>query len=197
MSTPETPGFADERCRDLEPDARRVAASLVRAALPDLYAKLDDDLALDIIGKQFAEDRTEVSETEAAVVDGRVLGIVAGYPTRDFGARQSASLHHMLSNVPADMMGDIVAHVRSATGAIQTPPEEGHYLARIAVLPEMAGRGLADLLLARFAEGGQEPHVLHVRGDNARAISFYRRHGFHLEPGNAAIPLMIRADAKA
>ena len=44
------------------------------------------------------------------------------------------------------------------------------------------GRGAADLLLAALIAAGQEAGVwqleLHVAESNARAIAFYRRHGF-------------------
>ncbi|GAA1126050.1 GNAT family N-acetyltransferase [Citricoccus alkalitolerans] len=67
----------------------------------------------------------------------------------------------------------------AAAGPVQDPPDADlpqTQLSALYVLAEAQGSGVADALLERAI--GDSPCLLWVVEDNARAQSFYRRHGF-------------------
>ena len=90
-----------------------------------------------------------------------------------------------------------VAEVASSLAGFVTVDERTGYLDQIVVAPEAWGHGVADALLAeakRLAPGWLE---LRVNLDNARAIGFYRRHGFavageDVNPRSGAAVLVMR-----
>lgn len=181
------------RCRDLPADQRLRAASLVLAALPELYAPLDPDLVLSVIAEQFSETGTEISDGEAALIDGKTVGIACGYPAEQMPQRQGSMLHHLLSTLSGEAIAAFVGHLRKFRAQIPSIANGGYYLARIAVDPAHRGSGVADRLLVRFLAGEPGGRAsLHVRADNVRAIAFYSRHGFAFHESGTKYAIMLR-----
>jgi putative acetyltransferase len=98
------------------------------------------------------------------------------YPAIDFSAR--------LAWWQTRWCGELVGHARVRVAAIDdnlvgfVTVDRTGYLDQIVVAPEAWGSGIAAALMAdakRLSPGGLE---LRVNGDNARAIGFYRKHGF-------------------
>jgi len=99
------------------------------------------------------------------------------YPTLDFAARLDwwrerwrRDMVPVMAIVVAEMSGDLV-------GFVALDPATG-YLDQIVVRPDLWGAGLADALLRAAMELAPDGLELHVNQDNARALRFYRKHGF-------------------
>jgi putative acetyltransferase len=98
------------------------------------------------------------------------------YPAIDFSARlawwQARWRNELVARAQvwvAEIDNDLVGFVTV---------DRGGYLDQIVVAPEAWGSGIASALIAeakRLSPGGL---TLHVNVDNARAIGFYRKHGF-------------------
>lgn len=179
----------------LDQDRREVAAEFARLALEAYYAALPPTLACTLIGDAFTIEGDEVADAMVALDDdGRPVGLVAGYALGDLALRQQIGLHHLLSNLPSDIVPDFVAASRALSGEVPAIDGDGYYLARIGIDPAARGSGLADQLMSRFlSDAGPRDAVLHVHGDNARAIAFYRRLGFVIENDSRAYWVMRRA----
>jgi ribosomal protein S18 acetylase RimI-like enzyme len=116
-------------------------------------------------------------QSGVAEVDGRVIGVVHGYPvdwirTEDY------------SGLPPDR----VEHLASFS---QTHDWGSYFLSALAVDEEFRRQGVASRLLGWFAErargGGFDRVTLHVWADNDAAQRLYAKEGF-VELGRAAIP---------
>lgn len=101
----------------------------------------------------------------------------AAYREIDFAARREWAREHIAELERTGSRSLIAACGDRIVGAMVVDPATG-YLDQIVVATELQGRGIAAALLAqarRIAPAGLE---LHVNQDNARAIRFYRKHGF-------------------
>lgn len=116
-------------------------------------------------------------QSGVAEVDGRVIGVVHGYPvdwirTEDY------------SGLPPDR----VEHLASFS---QTHDWGSYFLSALAVDEEFRRQGVAARLLGWFSErargGGFDRVTLHVWADNDAARRLYAKEGF-VELGRAAIP---------
>ena len=99
------------------------------------------------------------------------------YPGIDFGARVAwwrerwrSELVPSAAIVVAEAVGVLVGFVtvNVATG----------YLDQIVVTPQYWGAGVAKMLLDEAKRVSPSRLELHVNQDNARAVRFYRKHGF-------------------
>lgn len=154
---------------------RRQAAKLACEAVPALYADIAD-LVVPVLADEFLVPGSELSGA-IAIADDQVRGLIAAYPAEEYSARQRVSLHHALTELsPAD--GKLLINQLSLLASkVPKGAMHGQYLARFTVAEGERGTGVADAMMAVFLEGGSEAS-LHVQADNARAIAFYRRHGF-------------------
>jgi len=112
-----------------------------------------------------------------ATLDMWVAAWQAAYPAVDFPARRDWARAHIAElkrtgsdTLVAECGGRIV-------GALVVDPATG-YLDQIVVASKFQGRGVAEVLLARARAIAPTGLELHVNKDNARAIGFYRKHGF-------------------
>jgi ribosomal protein S18 acetylase RimI-like enzyme len=180
-------------CHELGETQRLQAGALVHAALPDFYAPLDQSQANAAIANQFLELGTELHATEAAILDGVVLGIVTDFRAAELKARQSVSLHSLLSELTNGQQYEFFDHIRKLTADIPPIPTGGQYLARLAITKDQRGTGLASQLLDRFI--GRVPcggtASLHVASANARAIAFYARHGFQTISARGSVTIAM------
>jgi putative acetyltransferase len=98
------------------------------------------------------------------------------YPTIDFSAR----LAWWRARWRDELVGRArvrVAEIDNALVGFVTVDSSG-YLDQIVVAPQAWGSGVAAALIAEAKRLSPSGLKLHVNVDNARAIGFYRKHGF-------------------
>jgi putative acetyltransferase len=99
------------------------------------------------------------------------------YPAIDFAARVAWWRERWRSElVPAAAI--VVAEAGGALVGFVTVDAATGYLDQIVVAPETWGTGLAEMLLDEAKRRSPARLELHVNTDNARAVGFYRKHGF-------------------
>ncbi|MHA6205006.1 GNAT family N-acetyltransferase [Dyella soli] len=118
------------------------------------------------------------------VAQGRVVAVGAGYgadtqwPFMLAAARQIVAHYGWRRAIPVMLRGLRVESV------IRPPDGDMHYLAHLAVAPELRGRGighaLIEQLLATARQAGRRRLVLDVAASNPLAEALYRRAGFRL-----------------
>jgi putative acetyltransferase len=98
------------------------------------------------------------------------------YPDLDFAAR----LDWWRARWRDELVPRAAIVVAERDGAILgfVTVDASGYLDQIVVATECQGEGVADLLLAEARRLSPAGLDLHVNQDNARAIRFYRKHGF-------------------
>lgn len=162
-------------CRLLSEPQRIEAASLAVQAMSSLYDAVGDAVVATLAGEFLIADG-ELGQS-LAVMDPDVAGLVAAYPAEQLKARQAVSLHHALGSLDRDSGARLIARLRELSAMVPQAGLAGSYIARFAVRSDRRGSGLANDMMEVFVS--DHPLVtLHVRTDNDRAISFYRRHGF-------------------
>jgi putative acetyltransferase len=112
-----------------------------------------------------------------ATLDIWVAAWQAAYPAIDFPARRDWARAHIAELERAGAQTLVAACGGHIVGALVVDPATG-YLDQIVVASEFQGRGVAEILLARARAIAPTGLELHVNKDNARAIGFYRKHGF-------------------
>jgi putative acetyltransferase len=101
------------------------------------------------------------------------------YPAIDFAARVAWWRERWRSElVPAAAI--VVAEAGGALVGFVTVDAATGYLDQIVVAPETWGTGVAEMLLDEAKRRSPARLELHVNTDNARAVGFYRKHGFAL-----------------
>jgi ribosomal protein S18 acetylase RimI-like enzyme len=163
------------RCATLSEAQRLAAANLASEAMSTLYDLVGDEV-VPMLAKEFEVEGTELADA-VALVDSTVEGLVASYPAEEYQSRQRVSLHHALGNLGHEAGDRLMEQLRQLAGQIPQGGVEGEYVARFAVRSDLRGSGAADRLMDLFV-ANHSVVTLHVRDDNARAIGFYRRHGF-------------------
>lgn len=113
----------------------------------------------------------------AATLDMWVAAWQAAYPTIDFAARRGWTAERIAELERTGSKSRVAMSDGSIVGALVVNPETG-YLDQIVVAVEQQGTGVADALLAEARRLSPSRLDLHVNQDNARAIRFYRKHGF-------------------
>ncbi|MGH6674530.1 MAG: GNAT family N-acetyltransferase [Xanthobacteraceae bacterium] len=106
-----------------------------------------------------------------------VAGWQAAYPDIDFEARREWTRSRIAELERSGSMSLIAVLKDRIVGAVVFDPHTG-YLDQIIVATAWQGRGIAALLLAQARRAAPSGLDLHVNQDNARAIRFYRKHGF-------------------
>ena len=163
------------RCATL-PEARRLeAAKLAAEAMMTLYEPLGDEV-LPVLAAEFQIKGSELGDAVGLLAP-TVDGLIASYPAEEYQSRQRVSLHHALGSLSREGGSRLIAQLRLLADQIPHGGLEGEYIARFAVRSGSRGSGVAVRLMTGFV--ADHPTVsLHVRADNARAVGFYRRHGF-------------------
>jgi putative acetyltransferase len=99
------------------------------------------------------------------------------YPAIDFSARVDWWRERWRSElVPSAAI--VVAEAAGALVGFVTVNRTTGYLDQIAVAPQHWGAGVAEMLLDEAKRLSPARLELHVNQDNARAVRFYRKHGF-------------------
>ena len=179
------------------------AAGWLGAMDHDYYALFGlTDAALDaVLQALLLQPDSEFGTAQIALQGNRAVGLVAAFPAAAMFARRMHVLKALLAAAPDAHAAR--ARLRGFEGAGRVVPQDGHYLAKLAVAPGLHGRGIGGRLLAHFvdaARAAQRTPCLHVRRDNAPALALYRRHGFTLDPDPASATShywLLRAPGKA
>jgi GNAT superfamily N-acetyltransferase len=145
-----------------------------------LVLSVHEQTLVDCIRAEFSCPGSTLSPAVACLSGTHVIGVVSAFPTEELRARQMTSAKVLIDCLPRDGAPEVLARMRQHAEALSPLPEPSNYLARLCVLPSERGSGTADLLLARAEADVSDARALclHVHADNARAIAFYRRHGF-------------------
>jgi putative acetyltransferase len=99
------------------------------------------------------------------------------YPAIDFAARLDWWRERWRSElVPTAAI--VMAEAGGALVGFVTVDTATGYLDQIVVAPPAWGTGVAEILLAEAKRLSPARLELHVNADNARAVAFYRKHGF-------------------
>jgi GNAT superfamily N-acetyltransferase len=111
--------------------------------------------------------------------DGVAEGLLCAFPAEEMFGRRMQVLRALLAAAPDPTAARRL--LRAFDGAGRWLPPDGFYLAKLFLAPALRGGGWAGRLLDGFLgqarKLGRQP-CLHVRRDNAVALSLYRRHGF-------------------
>lgn len=131
---------------------------------------MTDDGASAVIRQMRAEDLAET-------LDMWVAAWQAAYPAIDFAARREWTRDRIAELERNGSIGFVALLEDHIVGAMVLDPRTG-YLDQIVVDTKWQGHGIADVLLAKARDVAPAGIALHVNQDNARAIGFYRKHGF-------------------
>ena len=121
--------------------------------------------------------RPYAAEDEAAAIELWRHTWQVAYPHLDFSARVDWWRERWRSElVPSATI--VVAEAAGALAGFVTVNTTTGYLDQIVVAPPHWGAGIAEMLLDEAKRLSPALLALHVNQDNARAVRFYRKHGF-------------------
>lgn len=116
------------------------------------------------------------------VVDGRVVAVGAGYGADTKWTFTLAAARQIVGHYGLRRALGVIARGLRVESVIRPPDGDMHYLAHLAVLPELRGRGigrvLIDQLVGLARDAGRSRVTLDVAASNPRAEALYRRAGF-------------------
>ncbi len=161
---------------------RRAATELIALSLPEFYEVLGryiEDLPA-VVESRLVQRGGELQNCHVLCDGDTTAGVFCCYPSANLAVAQMTDLRAMLRHVEKDRKAQIQDELSSSAGHMSPVPTDGCYLSRFAVAAPYRGKGIADRLMAGFKDFASDNAALylHVNKDNARAIAFYRRHGF-------------------
>jgi GNAT superfamily N-acetyltransferase len=116
------------------------------------------------------------------VVDGKVVAVGAGYGADTKWAFTLAAARQIIGHYGLRRGLSVIARGLRVESLIRPPEGDMHYLAHLAVLPELRGQGvgraLIDQLVGMARDASRNRVVLDVASSNPRAEALYRRAGF-------------------
>ena len=113
----------------------------------------------------------------SAMLDMWVAAWQVAYPNIDFTQRRDWAASHFAELERTGSALCVAVQDERIAGALAVNPQTG-YLDQIVVAADAQRRGIAAMLLAEAQRLSPTLLELHVNQDNARAIAFYRKHGF-------------------
>ena len=200
MSASTSPPLRFRPVANLGAPARRDCARLTYQSFAEFYDLLPvgDDERLAIIARQFDLASSELGATVAAEHAGDIVAIFAALPAERLARAQLVGAAAMRKSLPAAAQAEFRAALDAWAGQVPPVPKDTVYLARLAVVAAHRGAGIADQVLAAFfARHAGAAFSVHARRVNARALAFYRRHGFSPEPDDGAAYIALLREAQS
>ena len=116
------------------------------------------------------------------IANDRVVAVGAGYGVDTKWKFMLAAARQILSHYGLRRGSAVINRGLRVESVIRPPEGDMHYLAHLAVVPELRGRGvgraLIDQLVGAAREAGRRRVALDVAASNPRAEALYRRAGF-------------------
>ena len=154
------------------------------AAFDYVFATRDGGDSLAFLHRCFLDGAGEFGWRNhwVGVIDGRVVAVGAGYGADTKWPFTLAAARQILSHYGVGRGLGVISRGLRVESVIRPPDGDMHYLAHLAVAPELRGRGvgraLIDQLMDRAREAGRPRAVLDVAVSNPRAEALYQRVGF-------------------
>ncbi len=174
--------------RPARPDDATVAVPLIYSSGPaafDYVFAVDGDGAAErFLQRCFVDGAGEFGWRNhwVGVADDRVVAVGAGYGANTKWPFTLAAARQILAHYGMRQGAGVIARGLRVESLIRPPEGDMHYLAHLAVVPELRGRGigraLIDQLLGTAREAGRRRVVLDVATSNPGAEGLYRRAGF-------------------
>jgi len=116
------------------------------------------------------------------LVEGKVVTVGAGFGADAKWPFMLAAARQIVRHYGLRRGLGVIARGLRVESVIQPPKGDMHYLAHLAVLPELRGHGIGrafiDQLVGMARDAGRSRVVLDVAASNPRAEALYRRAGF-------------------
>lgn len=116
------------------------------------------------------------------VAEGKVVAVGAGFGADAKWPFTLAAARQIIRHYGLRRGLGVIARGLRVESVIQPPEDDMHYLAHLAVLPELRGHGigraLIDQLVGTARDAGRSRVTLDVAASNPRAEALYRRAGF-------------------
>jgi len=176
------------RFRPATPDDAVAAAPLIYssgpAAFDYVFTTRDGGQAEAFLAHCFADGAGEFGWRNhwVGVAEDKVVAVGAGYGADSTWAFTLAAGRQILGHYGLRQGLGVIMRGLRVESVIRPPSGDMHYLAHLAVLPEMRGHGigraLIDQLIGTAREAGRRRIVLDVAASNPRAEALYLRAGF-------------------
>jgi len=154
------------------------------AAFDYVFAVRDGGEALGFLQRCFVDGAGEFGWRNhwVGVIEDRVVAVGAGYGAETKWPFTLAAARQILSHYGQRHGLGVISRGLRVESVIRPPDGDMLYLAHLAVVPELRGRGvggaLIDQLVGMARAAGRARVVLDVAASNPRAEALYRRAGF-------------------
>jgi ribosomal protein S18 acetylase RimI-like enzyme len=158
------------------------AVALVIESMPEFYTQLslNTDELVKYLERLLQADNSELSRKICVMDSAGLAAIMCFYPLQERKARQTFDLS-MLMRLYSDPRG-LMKFLQQWSEGVGEFPEQGLYLARIAVDSKRRKQGMASVLLDEFEIAARRENIdnisCHVAIENEPAIALYRNKGF-------------------
>jgi ribosomal protein S18 acetylase RimI-like enzyme len=178
------------RFRPAEPEDAAVAVPLIYssgpAAFDFVFATSDGGNAQLFLYSCFVDGAGEFGWRNhwVGVSGGNVVAVGAGYGADTKWPFTLAAARQILKHYGVGRAIGVISRGLRVESVIRPPDGDIHYLAHLAVTPELRGQGigraLIDQLMSTARAAGRYRIVLDVAANNPRAEALYRRAGFQV-----------------
>lgn len=176
------------RFRPAAPEDVDAAVPLIYSSGPTafdyVFATRDGDEAQAFLRHCFIDGAGEFGWRNhwVGVADGQVVAVGAGYGANTKWPFTLAAARQIMGHYGARRGLGAMARGLRVESVIRPPDGDMHYLAHLAVAPELRGHGigraLIDQLIGTARDAGRSRVTLDVAVSNPRAEALYRRTGF-------------------
>ncbi|WP_267226343.1 GNAT family N-acetyltransferase [Dyella silvae] len=178
------------RFRPAAPEDASAAVPLIYssgpAAFDFVFATSDGGDAQAFLHRCFVDGAGEFGWRNhwVGVAAGRVVAVGAGYGADTKWPFTLAAARQILKHYGVGRALGVISRGLRVESVIRPPDGDMHYLAHLAVAPELRGQGigraLIDQLMSTARAVGRHRVVLDVAASNPRAEALYRRTGFQV-----------------
>lgn len=178
------------RFRPAMPGDAAAAVPLIYSSGPDafdyVFMTRDGGDALDFLQHCFVDGAGEFGwrNHRVGVIGDRVVAVGAGYGGETKWPFTLAAARQIIGHYGLRHGMAVIARGLRVESVIRPPEDNMHYLAHLAVLPDLRGQGvghaLIDHLIGLARDAGRRRLALDVATSNPRAEALYQRTGFRV-----------------